>query len=171
MKHLALLAVFLALPLCAQEFPDYVIGGGAQFNQASQPQSQGLAFFAKATDKAKGIYSYTLFRVTSVTVDTKAHTIAIQKQAETGFAFYLRSLTIGSLGRWDCFTAVTGGGAGADGSAGISASGTIIASHPIGRGWSVDVFAGPSYSAVANGGGSAGVSYPVGAAIHWGGNL
>lgn len=169
---LALLSVFLALPIAAQTFPDLVAGGGIQFNQSSQPQSQGLIFGAKAVDQTRGIYSYTLFRITSVTIDTKAKTINIQKQTETGAAFYLKSFNLGpSIGTWDCFTAVTGGIAVAGGNTGPSASGTFFCSRPVGRGFAANVFAGPSYSSIANGGASAGVSYPVGVAISWGGKL
>jgi len=170
---LALLAAFLALPLAAQPaFPDLAIGGGLQYSQQSQPQSQGLAFVAKLADKTHGIYNYNLLRITAVTFDKKTHAIGVQKQAETGVAIYINSFNLGpSLGTWDCFTAVTGGAALVGGSVGASASGTPFCARPLGKGWYLDVFGGVSYSALANGGGSAGVSYPAGLAFHWGGKL
>lgn len=171
---ITLAAVFLcAIPAAAQDFPDVVAGGGIQFNQASKPQSQGLIFGAKAVDKTRGIYSYTLFRITSITFDKTTKTIAVQKTAETGASFYLKSFNLGpSLGTWDCSTAITGGAAVAGGDVGASASGTFLCARAIGaKGVHAAVFAGPSYSSLANGGGSSGVSYPVGVALFWGGTI
>ncbi len=175
MRHtlIALVAILVAAPAFAQNpFPDVTIGGGLEFNQASRPQSQGLAFLAKAVDKTKGIYSYTLYRITSVKIDPKAKTINVQKQAETGVAAYVKSFNLGpAIGSWDCFTAVTAGAAVADGEVGKSASGKLFCTRPVGRGIYLGVEAGPSYSSLASGGGSAGVSYPVGMTLAWGGHL
>lgn len=171
MKRILLLAL-MALPVFGQALPDFVAGASIQFNQASRPQSQGTVFAAKAVDKTRGIYSYNLLRITSITFDTKTHTLAVQKQAETGAAFYVRSFDLGpSLGTWGCYTAITGGIALAGGDKGASGSGTLFCSRSIGKGFSTAVYFGPSYSALANGGGSAGVSYPVGVSLFWGGNL
>ncbi len=172
MKKVLLLVVAFVGSLSAQSFPDTVVGGGLQFDQTSKPQSQGLMFFAKNVDKTRGVYNYNLLRITSITFDKKLHTVAVQKQAETGVAVYIKSFNLGpSLGVWDCSTAVTGGAAIAGGDTGLSASGTFFCSHLLGKSIYIAPFFGPSYSALSNGGGTAGVSYPVGLTFFWGGSF
>lgn len=154
---LALLSIFLAIPLAAQTvtgFPDQVIVAGASFNQQSAPQLSGFFAYAKLAS-ASGIYSYTRISETSVQLKPS---IAVQTQTETGLCIYTHT-----FGAFKLFSCATGGLSAAGGSAGGSATGTLLATKDIGKGWSIGLAAGPSWSGVTGV-----VSYPVGLIIGWG---
>lgn len=156
MSKLFLLSVFLALPLAAQTaLPDQFVAAGGQYDQSSSPSANGFVAYAKLADKASGLYSYTRILETSVNLKPK---FAVQTQTETGVCVFTKT-----FGVFDVFTCATGGIAAAGGSTGASASGSILITKQLGRGWTIGFAGGPSYSGVIDK-----VTYPVGIIFGWG---
>ncbi len=61
MKKLALLSVFLALPLFGQTLPSNVYGFGASYNQSGTPRVAGTALYARLINDGSGTYAFTVF--------------------------------------------------------------------------------------------------------------
>lgn len=154
---LSLVAAFAAFAQAQpnQAFADQQVGASVQYDQASSTPITGSVFYAKLTDRNLGIYSYT--RIVETAVNLKPQ-FSVQTQTETGFCLYTAK-----FGAFDMFTCGTGGIAAAGGSTGPSGSGTVLVTKAIGKGWSVGVAGGPSYS-----GATGKVSYPVGLVFGWG---
>lgn len=152
---LALLSVFLALPVFAQPaLPSQVVFISTQWDQASTPAFTGGVGYAKLVSGS--VYSFTHIRETSVTFGNKP---AIQTQTETGICAY--TFDFASISIYSCGTA---GIATAGTSAGFSATGQILAEKSIGKkGFFVGGFGGPTYSAVLGR-----TSFPVGVVLGFG---
>lgn len=87
-KFLAVLAVLLCLAVpafSADAFSD-VVGGGASFNQYSEPQISGNLIYAHKV--SEGLYSFNLVDLTSKTAEPFTVTTSIT----TGLAQYVRTI-------------------------------------------------------------------------------
>lgn len=147
---LALLSVFLALPVFAQNpsLPSQVVFASAQWDQASTPAVTGGVGYAKLI--GSGVYSYTHIRETAITLGNKP---AIQTQTETGACAYTFAFSTAHV--YSCGTV---GLATAGASTGISTSGQVLVTNSIGKkGFFIGGFGGPTYSGVAGR-----VTFPVG---------
>lgn len=60
MKTLALLSVFLALPLFGQN-PTNVYAGGVSFNSAASPKLAGTGLYARLVNDGSGTYVFSVF--------------------------------------------------------------------------------------------------------------
>jgi hypothetical protein len=153
----------------AHAFPDQIVAAGLNYSQGSVPATSGFLGYAKLASASSGIYSYSLVRETSINLFTttpatatapakSVFSPAVQTQTETGACVFVRPI-------WsiDSFACGTGGLAAAGGSTGFSASGTVLLTKYIGKGFFAGFSVGPSYSAVAGK-----VSYPVGIVFLYG---
>lgn len=154
---LALLSIFLALPVFAQTspaLPNQVVFISTQWDQASTPAFTGGVGYAKLISGS--VYTYTHIRETAVTFGSKP---AIQTQTETGLCAY--TFNFASINIYSCGTA---GLATAGSSTGVSATGQVLATRAMGKkGFFVGGYGGPSYSGVLGR-----VSFPVGAVFGFG---
>lgn len=151
---LALLSVFLALPVFAQTLPNQVVFVTTQWDQASTPAFTGGVGYAKLL--GSNVYSYTHVRETVITFGSKP---AIQTQTETGACAF--TFNFASIGIYSCGTA---GIATAGSSTGLSASGQVLATKPVGsKGFFIGGYGGPTYSGVLGK-----VSFPVGLVVGFG---
>ncbi|HVW10888.1 MAG TPA: hypothetical protein VHC90_20015 [Bryobacteraceae bacterium] len=156
----ALLALALTVTATAQvqpnePFHDQTVGASIQYDQGSSTPLTGSVFYAKLTDPTHGIFSYTRINETAVNLEPQ---FSVQTQTETGFCIFTTK-----FGTFDVFSCGSGGLATAGGSTGASGTGTVLVTKAIGKGWSVGVAGGPSYS-----GATGKVSYPVGLLFAWG---
>lgn len=158
MKLIAILCLS-ALSALAQSQPNEVIFAGAHYTQQSTPNLSGFVGYGKKITEG-GIYSYTLIRETSITVKPKPQ---LKTATETGVA-----ARIGTFNSFDLYAIATGGIAAAGSTtgttAGFSASGMVMAAHPIGKGWFYGLAGGPTYSTIKGDG----VAYQVGIVLGWG---
>lgn len=147
---LALLSIFLALPVFAQTgHPGQVVFVTAQWDQASTPAVTGGVGYAKLV--GGNVYSYTHIRETSLTLGSKP---LIQTQTETGACAY--TFDFAALSVYTCGTA---GFAVAGSSTGFSGSGQVLATKSLGKkGFFAGGYGGPSYSGITGK-----TTYPVGA--------
>lgn len=147
---LALLSVFLALPVFAQQptLPNQVVFISTQWDQASTPAVTGGVGYAKLI--GAGVYSYTHIRETSVTFGAKP---LIQTQTETGACAY--TFNFSSISVYSCGTA---GFVAAGSSTGFSGSGQVLATKSLGKkGFFAGGYGGPTYSGITGK-----TTYPVG---------
>ncbi len=162
MKNLIAVLACLSFAIAAsaqvapnQPFPDQFVSAGISYDQASVPAVSGFVAYAKLADKAHGAYSYTLIRETSIKLKPTA---TVETQTETGACLYTTK-----FGAFDVFSCGTGGLATGGGNTGFSASGTLLITKALSKGWTIGVAGGPSYSGVA-----AKVSYPISLVFGWG---
>lgn len=60
MKKLALLSVFLALPLFGQTLPTNIYAGGVSYNTSASPHVAGTALYARLLSDGSGTYAFTV---------------------------------------------------------------------------------------------------------------
>lgn len=93
MKTLALLSLFLALPLAAQTdtLPSNIYAGGISFNSGASPRIAGTGLYARLLSDGSGTYAFTV--VDALPVSVKPFTV----NTNFGLGIAQKLVTIGKV--------------------------------------------------------------------------